>query len=146
MPIDINKFINAINDNLKVSDYTEYLTPKDQAFVASFSKDNINLLLDLINQIEFIDTKGVVSLTDTLSIVLIVDTTIKDLVRAKKAVRIKHFNVIRFLLETLVFNLLKFPEGVSKDDVKVFINTSLEILKTSPKVKINCAKFFFLVR
>ena len=146
MPIDLNNFINAINDNLKISDFTEYLTPKDQAFVASFQNENKNLLLGLINQVELIETNGVVSLTDILSIVLIVDTIIKDLVRAKKAVRIKHFNVIRFLLETLVFNLLKFPEGVSKDDVKVFINTSLEILKTSPKVKINCSKFFFLVR
>ena len=143
MPIALNEFVNIINDNLKISDYTEYLTPKYQAFITTFTKENIALLLDLISQIQLIETNGVVSLLDTLTVVLILDKIVKELVRAKKAVRIKHLNVIRFLLETLGYSLLKFPAGVAKDDVRLFITTSLEILKTSPKVKVSCSKIFF---
>lgn len=144
--IDLNNFINTINRNISISDFTHYLNPQDQAFILSLVKENIVLLLDLINQIQLIEKNGRVSLLDILTIVLIVDKVVKELIRAKKAVSVNHLNVVRFLLETLSFNLLKFPDGIPVDDIKNVLENALEILSTSPKVKITCSKFFFLLR
>ena len=143
MPIELNNFVNIITTNLNVSDFNQYLKPQDQALIATLAKENIVLLLDLINEIQLIEKNGAVSLLDVLTIVLIVDKAVKELVRAKKAVSVNHLNVERFLLETLEFNLLKFPDGIPNNDIKRVLENALEILSTSPKIKIACSKFFF---
>ena len=143
MPIELNTFVNTINRNLNISDYTHYLNAQDQAFVATLVKENIFLLLELINEIQMIETSRTISLLDILDILIIVNKLVKELVIANKAVKLNHLNIERFLLETITFTLLKFPDAIPHNDIKRVLENALDILSISPKIKLNRSKFFF---
>ena len=146
MPLFINDLINSLTTNLKVSDYCVGLSLVDIACINSFLTTNLVMLIELCDAVKKIEKDGIILPHEIIEIVLLTHEIIVNFIKAKSMIKVNFMNVEKFILETLFFKVLTFPEGVGIEMVQEILNTCLKLIALKPKIKFSFWTRFFLAK
>ena len=143
MPLYFNVFIDQLRTNLNISDQCSDLSIPDIKFITSLLNENIEIMIEICNEIQTIEKGGILQVIDIIQIIFLIHKFVANLIKAKRSTKVNFLNVEKFILETLVFKLLRFPDSIKEEDIKKVLDNSFELLKIKPKIKFSFWSFFF---
>ena len=135
MPLTLPDFCEALNDNLNVSDFAHELRTNDKVFIHALTQEYICELIGIYNEVKFFEKGGIIQIYDILDIVSVTNKNIAELLQKKSLTKIAYLNIVRYILEVLVYKLLSYPVDTNKFIIEMVLRKSLVLLKTSPALK-----------
>ena len=142
MTLQLQDYINAIQNKLNNPIYLGDLRKKEQDLLQNLVDTNSNLMERIFNSLTIAQGTAKYNIQDIPVIVHFISILLRTFLMTEKIGGIQFVPVVRFLLETLI-EIIEFSEGTNETERDSVVQTSLQLLETNPVVQSSITWIFY---
>ena len=142
MTLQLQDYINSIQNKLNNPIYLGDLRKKEQDLLQNLVDTNSNLMERIFNSLTISQGTAKYNIQDIPVIVHFISILLRTFLQTEKIGGIQFVPVVRFLLETLI-EIIEFSEGTNETERDSVVQTSLQLLETNPVIKSSIVWIFY---